>query len=253
MWSPAGFDEHPPHVSDPTYVTKGQDLVWQRVQAVIDGGGWADTTFILTWDDWGGYTDSVPTPVIETVPDALHPNGFAAIGGSRIPLLMFGGMVGQRIDAAVALPRVDPEDDHRPARAARDGSASRGHRAVFGRTRRPSAEPTGAPAARDGDHPADPTATTTRAGPTGTVARSAQPTHAAADHPGRQRPARTDRRCGPGQTTRTPQTALIEPVIPDMGSRWTLQADGAMGNFDHLGPLSRPTTVMTGGADGVSR
>ena len=80
-------------------MTKGQDLVWQRVQAVIDGGGWADTTFILTWDDWGGYTDSVPTPVIETVPDALHPNGFAAIGGSRIPLLMFGGRVGQRIDA----------------------------------------------------------------------------------------------------------------------------------------------------------
>ena len=98
VWSPAGFDEHPPHVDDPGYVTKGQDLVWQRVQAVIDGGGWTDTTFILTWDDWGGYADSVPTPVIETVPDALHPNGFAVIGGSRIPLLMFGGRVAQGID-----------------------------------------------------------------------------------------------------------------------------------------------------------
>jgi hypothetical protein len=98
VWSPAGYDEHPPHVSDPTYVSKGQDLVWQRVQAVIDGGGWAGTTFILTWDDWGGYTDSVPSPVLETVPDALHPNGFAAIGGSRIPLLMFGGRVEQLID-----------------------------------------------------------------------------------------------------------------------------------------------------------
>ncbi|MCU1655632.1 MAG: hypothetical protein JWO57_288, partial [Pseudonocardiales bacterium] len=47
VWSPSGFDEHPPHVSDPQYVTKGHDLVWQRVQAVIDGAGWADTTFIL--------------------------------------------------------------------------------------------------------------------------------------------------------------------------------------------------------------
>ena len=99
VWSPGGYDEHPPFVSDPGYVTKGQDLVWHRVQAVIDGGGWQDTTFVLTWDDWGGYVDSVQTPAIETVPDALHPDGYAAIGGSRIPLIMFGGKVGQHIDA----------------------------------------------------------------------------------------------------------------------------------------------------------
>lgn len=100
VWAPAGFDEHPPHTNDPAYVAKGHDLVWQRVQAVIDGGGWPNTTFILSWDDWGGYADSVPTPVIETVADALHPGGFAAIGGSRIPLVMFGGKVTQGIDSA---------------------------------------------------------------------------------------------------------------------------------------------------------
>jgi hypothetical protein len=99
VWSPSGYDEHPPAVNDPAYITHGHDLVWQRVQAVIDGGGWANTTFILTWDDWGGYADSVPTPDIETAPDALHPDGFAAIGGSRIPLVMFGGMVAQGIEA----------------------------------------------------------------------------------------------------------------------------------------------------------
>ncbi len=99
VWSPSGYDEHPPHVSAPDYVTKGQNLVWDRVQAVIDGGGWADTTFILTWDDWGGYADSVVTPSIETATDALHPRGFQAIGGSRIPLIMFGGRVKQGVDA----------------------------------------------------------------------------------------------------------------------------------------------------------
>lgn len=98
VWSPSGYDEHPPAVSNPQYITHGQNLVWDRVQAVIDGGGWENTTFILTWDDWGGYADSVPTPNIETIPDALHPEGFQIIGGSRIPLLMFGGMVAQRID-----------------------------------------------------------------------------------------------------------------------------------------------------------
>ena len=99
VWSPAGYDEHPPATSNPDYVTNGQDLVWQRVQAVIDGDGWPDTTFILTWDDWGGYADSVPTPVIETAVDALHPDGFQVIGGSRIPLIMFGGKVVQGIES----------------------------------------------------------------------------------------------------------------------------------------------------------
>jgi Phosphoesterase family len=99
VWSPAGYDEHPPLVSDPAYVSNGQNLVWQRVQAVIDGSGWDDTVFLLTWDDWGGYADSIPTPGIETVPDALHPGGFTAIGGSRIPLIMFGSHVRHGIDA----------------------------------------------------------------------------------------------------------------------------------------------------------
>ena len=98
VWSPAGYDEHPPATSNPGYVKDGHDLIWQRVQAVVDGGGWDDTTFILTWDDWGGYTDSVATPDSETAIDALHPDGFQLIGGSRIPLLMFGGKVAPGID-----------------------------------------------------------------------------------------------------------------------------------------------------------
>ncbi|GGF23082.1 hypothetical protein GCM10011399_15880 [Subtercola lobariae] len=40
----------------------------------------------------------MPTPNIETVPDALHPGGFQVIGGSRIPLIMFGGHVPQHVD-----------------------------------------------------------------------------------------------------------------------------------------------------------
>jgi len=100
VWSPGGYDEHPPLRSDPQYVARGHDLIWQRVSAVVEGGGWADTTFILTWDDWGGYADSVPTPNVETLPDDVHPAGFQAIGGSRIPLLLFGGGVRQGVESA---------------------------------------------------------------------------------------------------------------------------------------------------------
>jgi hypothetical protein len=98
VWSPAGYDEHPPHKPDPKYAQRGHDLTWQRVDAAVKAGAWADTVFILTWDDWGGYADHVATPDAETVPDALHPKGFQVIGGSRIPLIMFGGRVMEGIE-----------------------------------------------------------------------------------------------------------------------------------------------------------
>jgi hypothetical protein len=97
-WSPDGSDEHPPAKSDPGYLARGHALVWQRIDAVVKAGHWQDTVFILTWDDWGGYADHVTTPAIELVPDALHPHGFPIIGGSRIPLILFGGQVKQAID-----------------------------------------------------------------------------------------------------------------------------------------------------------
>jgi hypothetical protein len=97
-WSPDGSDEHPPFSPDPAYLTRGHNFVWQRVDAIVKAGQWANTVFILTWDDWGGYADHVSTPASETVPDALHPSGFQVIGGSRIPLVMFGGRVIQGID-----------------------------------------------------------------------------------------------------------------------------------------------------------
>src|SRR6266851_5912570 len=99
VWSRAGYDEHPPFKANPAYVTNGQNLTWQRVDAVVAGGAWADTVFILTWDDWGGYADHVQTPGSELVPDQLHPKGFQAIGGSRIPLIMFGGQVQQGVES----------------------------------------------------------------------------------------------------------------------------------------------------------
>jgi hypothetical protein len=125
VWSPGGFDEHPPATNDPGYVSKGHDLVWQRVQAVIDGGGWPDTTFILTGTTGAATPTRSASPAIETAVDALHPGGFQVIGGSRIPLLMFGGKVAQGHRPGLALARLHPENDHRPARAAWPGGSTR--------------------------------------------------------------------------------------------------------------------------------
>jgi hypothetical protein len=98
-WSPAGYDEHPPfRGSDPQYLARGHEFVWRRIDAVVQAGLWEETTFVLTYDDWGGYADHVVTPSVETVVDPLHPDGFPVLAGSRLPLVMFGGRVVQGIE-----------------------------------------------------------------------------------------------------------------------------------------------------------
>jgi hypothetical protein len=140
VWSPDGNDEHPPQSpGDSQYVTRGEASVWQRVDAVVRAGQWANTVFILTWDDWGGYADHIVTPDAEQVPDALHPKGFQVVGGSRIPLLIFGGAVLQGIDntwhshASIPKTIIDllglppfgvPRVDHAPSLAGRMGVAT---------------------------------------------------------------------------------------------------------------------------------
>jgi Phosphoesterase family len=89
LWHDSPYDEHPT-----ANVTQGMDAIWQAVDAVVQGGGWAETVFMLTWDDWGGYDDHVQTPVFEYTPDNVQ----LALG-PRVPLLMFGGAVKPGIDS----------------------------------------------------------------------------------------------------------------------------------------------------------
>jgi hypothetical protein len=68
--------------------------IWRAVDAVVAAGGWDETVFMLTWDDWGGFDDHVPTPVTEYTPDNVQ-----LAYGPRIPLLVFGGHVKPGIDS----------------------------------------------------------------------------------------------------------------------------------------------------------
>jgi hypothetical protein len=100
VWHNEGADEHPP-----ADLTIGEKLIWQSVDAVVKGGGWEETVFMLTWDDWGGFDDHVRPPVTEyTTPDNVQ-----LAYGPRVPLLMFGGRVKPGIDSRwnshVAVPR----------------------------------------------------------------------------------------------------------------------------------------------------
>ncbi|MBV8999134.1 MAG: hypothetical protein JO304_08755 [Solirubrobacterales bacterium] len=89
LWHNSPYDEHPP-----ADVTEGMNRIWQSVDAVVQGGGWDETVFMLTWDDWGGYDDHVKTPVLEYTPDNVQ----LALG-PRVGLLLFGGAVKPGIDS----------------------------------------------------------------------------------------------------------------------------------------------------------
>jgi hypothetical protein len=89
LWHDSPYDEHPP-----ANVTEGMDRIWQSVDAVVRSGGWDQTVFMLTWDDWGGYDDHVKTPAREYTPDNVQ-----LAYGPRVGLLMFGGLVKPGIDS----------------------------------------------------------------------------------------------------------------------------------------------------------
>jgi hypothetical protein len=88
VWHARTENEHPPHD-----VTRGMDAVWRAVDAVVRGGGWQHTVFMLTYDDWGGYDDHAWTPATEYTPDNVQ-----LAFGPRVPLIMFGGQVRRGID-----------------------------------------------------------------------------------------------------------------------------------------------------------
>jgi len=52
--------EHPP-----ASVHEGQAWVTNLVNSVMRGPDWASTAIFLSWDDWGGFYDHVPPPVVD--------------------------------------------------------------------------------------------------------------------------------------------------------------------------------------------
>jgi hypothetical protein len=89
LWSPAALTEHPPHD-----VNAGMHHTWEAVDAIVRAGGWEDTVFLLTYDDWGGYDDHVRPPAVEFTRDNVQ-----LAFGPRVPLIVFGGRIRHRIDS----------------------------------------------------------------------------------------------------------------------------------------------------------
>ena len=68
----AGLSEHPP-----ASVCLGENWTVEQINALMQGPDWDSTVVFLTWDDFGGFYDHAPPPVVDNF-------GF----GPRVPLLI---------------------------------------------------------------------------------------------------------------------------------------------------------------------
>lgn len=69
---PSNMSDHPPQS-----LQGGQNFVTGIVNAIMNSSYWNNTAIFLTWDDWGGFYDHVPPPVVDGV-------GL----GPRVPLIV---------------------------------------------------------------------------------------------------------------------------------------------------------------------
>jgi phospholipase C len=67
--------ERSEHPAKPIY--KGQAWTTQLINKIMRGRHWTDSAIMLAWDDWGGFYDHVPPPVVDGV-------GY----GMRVPALL---------------------------------------------------------------------------------------------------------------------------------------------------------------------
>ena len=106
--------EHPPGL-----VSAGESYVTGLVDAIMKSPDWSSTAIFLSWDDWGGFYDSVRPPTVDI-------NGY----GLRVPGLVISpyarhGFIDHQVlsfdaydkfieDDFLAGQRIDPRSDGRP-------------------------------------------------------------------------------------------------------------------------------------------
>ena len=89
-WSSAGNSQHPNYD-----VALGEQLIHDTYEALRAGPGWAQTLFVLTYDEHGGCYDHVPPPWGATPPDNTAGEfgfGFDRFG-VRVPTLLISPLI----------------------------------------------------------------------------------------------------------------------------------------------------------------
>jgi phospholipase C len=75
--------EHPPAPPD-----MGQLFVARVVEELMNSSAWDSTALFVTYDEGGGFFETVPPTILEDVPQTLPDPGFAVGPGFRVPLFI---------------------------------------------------------------------------------------------------------------------------------------------------------------------
>ena len=106
--------EHPPAL-----VSTGQSYVTGIVNAVMASPDWNSSAIFLTWDDWGGFYDHVPPPVVDNLGYGLRVPGlvispYAKAGYIDHQTLSYDAYLKFIEDDFLNGQRLDPRTDGRP-------------------------------------------------------------------------------------------------------------------------------------------
>jgi phospholipase C len=106
--------EHPP-----AKVSVGQGYVTAIINTLMQSPEWSSMAIFLTWDDWGGFYDHVPPPVVDANGYGLRVPGmvispFARAGFIDHQTLSFDAYVKFIEDVFLGGERLDPATDGRP-------------------------------------------------------------------------------------------------------------------------------------------
>jgi phospholipase C len=90
VYADHAHSEHPPDTTADRQagvgnVTAGEAWTATQIDAIVRGGLWDKTAIFITWDDWGGWTDHITPPQVETWTD-----GSQFRYGNRVPCLVLG-------------------------------------------------------------------------------------------------------------------------------------------------------------------
>jgi phospholipase C len=106
--------EHPPAL-----VNVGESYVTTLINAVMQSSDWSSTAIFLTWDDWGGFYDSVVPPTVDQNGYGLRVPGlvispYAKRGYIDHQTLSFDAYLKFIEDDFLGGQRLDPKTDGRP-------------------------------------------------------------------------------------------------------------------------------------------
>ncbi len=118
-WYISSQTEHPP-----ASACAGENETVKLVNALMKSSEWSSTAIFVVWDDYGGFYDHVPPPVVDGVSDGFRVPLIAISPYTRTGQSSGGGSISHTLYTLASLPRFIEDNWSLPAMTPKDASAN---------------------------------------------------------------------------------------------------------------------------------